>query len=109
MRVMTRENKMEVGQIWAFGTQLAVTLSASVGWLIICRLLHNTRARIRVTLAYLIAAAVALLTCMLYADSPTWSGFVASLLVMGFLYVRWKRSLTRQSLNTGTIIGFELT
>ena len=100
---------MEVGQIWAFGVQLAITLSLSVGWLVFCRILRSLRLTIRVTLAYLIAAAAALLTWVLYADGPTWSGLVASLLVMAFLYLRWKRSLTMQSLNTGTIIGFELT
>lgn len=100
---------MEVDQIWAFGAQLAITLSLSVGWLFVCRMLRNSFIRIRVTLAYLIAGAVALLTCILYGDGPTWAGLVASLLVMAFLYLRWKRSLTMQSLNTGTIIGFELT
>lgn len=100
---------MEVGQIWAFGMQLAITLLLSVGWLVFCRMLRSIRVRIGVTLAYLIAAATALLTCILYNGGPTWHGFVASLLVMAFLYLRWKRSLTMQSLHAGTIIGFELT
>lgn len=100
---------MEVGQIWAFGAQLVITLSLSVGWLIICRMLRSIRVKIRVTFAYLVAAALALLTCLLYAGGPTWTGIIASLLVMTFLYLRWKRSLTMQSLDTDTIIGFELT
>ena len=99
---------MEVGQIWAFGIQLAVTLSLSVGWLVVCRMLRNIHVRIGVTPAYLIAAATALLTCILYNGGPTWYGFVASLLVMAFLYLRWRRSLKMQCLHAGTIIGFEL-
>ena len=109
MRLLTRGDEMEVGQIWAFGVQLAVTLALSVGWLLFCRILRSIRVRIRVTFAYLLAAAVALLACVLYAGGPTWSGSVASLLVMTFLYVRWKRLLTMQSLEADTIIGFELT
>lgn len=100
---------MEVGQIWAFGIQLVVTLSLSIGWLVFCRILRSVRVRIGVTLAYLIAAAAALLTCILYIGGPTWYGLVASLLVMAFLYLRWRRSLIMQSLHAGTIIGFELT
>jgi uncharacterized membrane protein YciS (DUF1049 family) len=100
---------MEDGQLWAFAAQFVVTLSISVGWLIIARALRSLRLKIGVTFAYLVAAALALLACMLPSDVPTWSGLVASSLVMTLMYLRWKRSLKMQSLETGTIVGFELT
>jgi uncharacterized membrane protein YciS (DUF1049 family) len=98
---------MEGSQVWAFAAQFVVTLSLSIGWLIICRMLRSVRVRIRVTLAYLVAAAVALLACLLFSGGPTLSGFVASLLVMALLYLRGKRSLTKQSLDADTIIDFD--
>lgn len=100
---------MEVGQIWTFGIQLAVTLLLSVGWLVFCRMLRSIRVKIGVTLSYLIAAAIALLGFLLATSGPTLYGFIASLVVIAILYVRWKRSLKKQCLDAGTIIGFELT
>ncbi|OGB27751.1 MAG: hypothetical protein A3I66_07790 [Burkholderiales bacterium RIFCSPLOWO2_02_FULL_57_36] len=100
---------MEGSQLWAFAAQFVVTLSLSIGWLIICRILRSMRVGIRVTLAYSIAGALALLGGLFSPDGPTLSGFVASLLVMAILYLRWKRSLKMQSLDARTIIGFELT
>lgn len=100
---------MEVGQIWAFAIQFAVTLSLSIGWLIICRILRSIRLRIGVTLAYFGAGTIASLCFILSPDGPTLSGAIASLLVMALLYFRWKRTLKKQCLNAGTIIGFELT
>ena len=101
--------EMEDGLIWAFATQFIVTLSLSIGWLIICRVLRSVRIRIRVTLAYLVAAGLALLGPLLFSSGPALSGYVASLLVMVLLYSLWKHSLKKQSLDTGTIVGFELT
>ena len=99
---------MEGGQIGAYAAQFVVTLSLPIGWLIICRVLRSLRMKIGITLAYQVAAVLALLACLLAADGPTWSGFITSLLVMALLYPRWKRSLIKQSLETGTIIGFDI-
>jgi hypothetical protein len=100
---------MEDGQLWAFAVQFIVTLSLSIGWLFICRMLRNFRVKIGVTFAYLVAAAAAVLACLLPSDAPTWSGLLASLLVLSLLYLRWKRALKKQCLEGGTIVGFELT
>ena len=100
---------MEDGLILVFAIQLVVPLSLSIGWLILCRVLRGVRIRIRVTLAYLIASGLALLGPLLFPGDPAWSGYVASLLVIALLYSLWKHSLKKQSLDTGTIVGFELT
>jgi hypothetical protein len=100
---------MDDGQLWTFAVQFVVTLSISMGWLVVSRVLRSLRVKIGVTFAYLVAAALALLACTLPSDAPTWSGLIASSLVMTLLYLRWKRSLKKQSLDTGTIVGFELT
>lgn len=98
---------MDIDQIGAYAVQFVVTLSLSIGWLIICRLLRGVRVRIGLTPAYQVAAAIALLGALTFDGDPAWPGLIASLLVMALLYLRWKRSLTKQSLDTGTIIGFD--
>jgi hypothetical protein len=108
-RLMTRGDEMEDAQLGAFAAQFIAALSLSIGWLIICRILRSVRIRIRITLAYLIAAGFALLGPALTASGPALSGFAASMLVLALLYSRWKLSLKKQSLNAGTIVGFELT
>ncbi len=98
---------MEIDQIGAYAIQFVVTLSLSIGWLIICRLLRSVRVRIAVTPAYQVAAAIALLGPLISGGGPTWPGLITSLLVMALLYLGWKRSLTKQCMDTDTIIGFD--
>ena len=98
---------MEGSQIGAFAAQFIIALSLAIGWLIMRRVLPGLRMRIGVTMAYWIAATVALGSCFLPAGSPSLSGFVASLVVVALMYSQWKRSLKKHSLDANTIISYD--
>jgi hypothetical protein len=98
---------MSAAEIGTFAWQFATTLLLCVGWLILRRVLPGLRMRIGVSFSYCIAAALALIAFLLRDGGPTLYGFAASLLVIAVLYINWRRSLKRHSMDANTIIGYD--
>src|SRR4051794_13307732 len=98
---------MSAVEIGTFAWQFATTLVLCVGWLIIRGALPGLRMRIGVSYSYCIAAALALIAFLVRAGGPTLYGFAASLLVVAVLYISWRRSLKKHSMDANTIIGYD--
>jgi hypothetical protein len=75
--------------------------------LIIRWALPGLRMRIGVSYSYCIAAALALIAFLVRDGGPTLYGFVVSLVVIAILYINWKRSLKKHSMDANTIIGYD--
>jgi hypothetical protein len=98
---------MSAAEIGTFAWQFATTLLLCVGWLILRKALPGLRMRIGVSFSYCIAAALALIAFLARDGGPTLYGFGASLLVIAVLYIRWRRSLKKHSMDANTIIGYD--
>lgn len=92
-------------EIGMFVAQFALALLFAAVWLMICKALPGLRRK--VGFRYGIASALALLACLPPFGGPLPYRFVAGILVVALLYLRWKHALRKYSMEADTIIRYE--